>query len=284
MELGRAGLPEACDATVLSVADVWLPAERQGPRGERVDIPPNEKSLHAQGVAALETARVLAEQGRQKLQSAFPRWRVLGEACADSPAWSIIKRSNNDEFDLVVVGSHGRSGLGRFVLGSVSMRVLTELTCPVRIGRPSTCTGPIRVIIGADGSDDAYAAIRTMRERRWPTDTQIKIVTAANWRLHTAPVAPPLLHSMPADVWAERIVTHAREHLADCGLLVTAVTPHGDAKSVLVEQAERWKADCIFVGARGLTRVERLLLGSVSSAVAMRAPCSVEIIHSRGSM
>ena len=51
------------------------------------------------------------------------------------------------------------------------------------------------------------------------------------------------------------------------------------AKSLLLEEAERWGADCIFVGARGLNRLERLLLGSVSTAVAARARCSVEVVR-----
>lgn len=277
--LARAGLPEDCDATVLSVADIWIPAELQMPPGAGASTSPRKRTLYAQEEAALEAARSLAEQGRQKLQQAFPQWRVTAEACADSPAWSIIKRSSNKEHDLVVVGSHGRSGFGRLFLGSVSMRVLTELTCPVRIGRPSPSTGPIRVLVGADGSDDACAAIQAIAQRHWPADTQIQIVTAANWRLHSAPVAPPLLQGMPADAWAERIVSYAHERLADRGLTVTTVTPPGDAKSVLVEHAKNWNADCIFVGAQGKTRAQRMMLGSVSLAVAMRATCSVEVVH-----
>ena len=47
----------------------------------------------------------------------------------------------------------------------------------------------------------------------------------------------------------------------------------------LIEEAETWEADCVFVGARGLNALERLLLGSVSSKVAGHAPCSVEVVR-----
>ncbi|MFX4689754.1 universal stress protein, partial [Acinetobacter baumannii] len=47
----------------------------------------------------------------------------------------------------------------------------------------------------------------------------------------------------------------------------------------LIEEAEKWQADSIFVGARGLRGRERSLLGSVASAVASRAPCSVEVVR-----
>ncbi|MBK8915143.1 MAG: universal stress protein [Phycisphaerales bacterium] len=62
----------------------------------------------------------------------------------------------------------------------------------------------------------------------------------------------------------------------------SVVVRSGDAKHVVVAEAGSWEADTIFVGARGLTRGERWLLGSVSAAVATRAPCSVEVIHSAG--
>jgi nucleotide-binding universal stress UspA family protein len=55
----------------------------------------------------------------------------------------------------------------------------------------------------------------------------------------------------------------------------------GDPKKVLLREAETWNADCIFLGARGLNHGGRWLLGSVASAVASRATCSVEIVRSR---
>lgn len=276
--LARAGLPEACDVTVLSVADVWLPPERRED-STRANMLPGLDVLRAQGKLAVEAARELAAQAAQKLRSVFPQWQVAAEACADSPAWSIIKHTEQLRPDLVVVGSHGRSGLGRLVLGSVSMRVLTELRCSVRIGRAGPSEGPIKVIVGAEGSDDANAAIRAVCDRRWPVGTEVRVVTAANWRLHTAPITPPLAWNTPYELWAECVAQRARGQLSECGIAASAVVELGDAKHVLVEAARNWHADCIFVGARGLTRAERMLIGSVSSAVAMRAPCSVEVVH-----
>ena len=51
------------------------------------------------------------------------------------------------------------------------------------------------------------------------------------------------------------------------GLTVSSVIKEGDPKHVLLDEAEHWGADCIFVGARGLSRVERFLLGSVAAAI-----------------
>jgi nucleotide-binding universal stress UspA family protein len=71
--------------------------------------------------------------------------------------------------------------------------------------------------------------------------------------------------------------------LENTGLKVTDVIKAGKPWKVLVEEAKNWKADCIFVGARGLGMIQRFLLGSVSNAVASRAHCSVEVVRPKPS-
>jgi nucleotide-binding universal stress UspA family protein len=54
----------------------------------------------------------------------------------------------------------------------------------------------------------------------------------------------------------------------------------GNPKQILIEEAEKWNADCIFVGANSYAnKLERFLAGSISSAVAERANCSVEVVR-----
>jgi nucleotide-binding universal stress UspA family protein len=79
--------------------------------------------------------------------------------------------------------------------------------------------------------------------------------------------------------WATRAVEAVANEVRSAGLVPTTVVEEGDPKRFLVEEAERWKADCIFVGAKGHSGLERFLLGSVSAAVATRAHCSVEVVR-----
>jgi nucleotide-binding universal stress UspA family protein len=69
------------------------------------------------------------------------------------------------------------------------------------------------------------------------------------------------------------------EKLRNVGLKASMTIEEGDPKQILLQYADQWKADCIFVGARGLTAIDRFLLGSVSTAISARAHCSVEVIH-----
>lgn len=171
-DLRRAGLPREAVAVVLSVADVWMPPP--SPSSERFvetafaeRVAATREKARAEALQAVEEARALAVRASETLQALFPTWDVRAEACADSPAWAVIKKVDEWKPDSVVVGSHGRSALGRFLLGSVSQKVVTEAHCTVRIARGGVAenTAPVRLVIGVDGSPDVDAAVRTVAER-----------------------------------------------------------------------------------------------------------------------
>ena len=67
--------------------------------------------------------------------------------------------------------------------------------------------------------------------------------------------------------------------LRAAGLDVSSVIKEGDPKTVFLEEAVLRGTDSIFVGASGTSALDRLLLGSVSGALAARASCSVEVIR-----
>jgi hypothetical protein len=76
-----------------------------------------------------------------------------------------------------------------------------------------------------------------------------------------------------------RLFEPLAEKLRVAGLDTSVVIRRGKPKDELVEEATSWNADNIFLGAKGMRGIERLLLGSVSAAVAASAPCSVEVIR-----
>lgn len=278
-DLRRAGLPPRCEAVVLSVADVWLPAAGFGAAPASEPLIPSIAGIRARAREALDQAAEIAAEGRARLEAEFPDWSVRAETSGDSPVWSIIQAAEKQNADLVVVGSHGRSGLGRALMGSVSIRILDELKCNVRIARAPRERQELRILVGVDGSADADAAVAAVAARAWPAGTKIRVMTAANWRLFTAPIATLVTPEVTVEAWAEAVARRSRDQLAVAGAEIGTRIASGDAKRVLLAEAELWEADCIFVGARGLTRAERWFLGSISAAVASRAGCSVEVIR-----
>jgi nucleotide-binding universal stress UspA family protein len=64
-------------------------------------------------------------------------------------------------------------------------------------------------------------------------------------------------------------------------LRISCAVLEGSPRETIVDEADRWGADLIVMGSRGLSALNRLLLGSVSNAVVHHAKCSVEIVRKR---
>lgn len=286
-DLLRAGLPAQADVIVISVADVFVPrlpaSAAQEAKAAMPGYPTSAVQHRLEQVSqALEQARQRAAQACERLQAAFPAWEVQSEVCGQSPAWAIVEKADRWQPDLIVLGSHNRSPLGRLFLGSVSQTVLSEARCSVRIARNRLAQAAAQgqIVIGLDGSSSAENCIAEVASRSWPAGTQAHLVAVLDAALATT---LDWSEAGCADErsWIDNIMAAASAKLQARGLRASVVVREGSPKEVLVEEAERLKADCIFLGARGLRRLERVLLGSVSSAVATRAPCSVEIVRRR---
>ncbi|MEO6391125.1 MAG: universal stress protein [Pyrinomonadaceae bacterium] len=296
-DLTRAGLPDKAEALVLAVTEIWLPAQPHSSyeiveEARSARDPADLQRIHVRHSPAVEEALGLAQVAQARLRTSFPHWVVEAEGTFGSPASEVLRLADEWAPDLIVAGSHGRTALGRFVLGSVSQKILTEATCSVRIarGRVEVEGSAPRLVIGLDGSDAADAAVAEVAARHWPAGTEVRVVVADE------PLTPTVVGGLIAPVrhWVEEvnhegqglvqaIVHRAAVMLRAAGLTVSERVLEGDPKRVLVAEAEEFRADTIFLGSTGSgTRLERFLLGSVSSAIAARAHCSVEVVR-RGS-
>ena len=193
IDLQRAGLPDDAEVLVLSAVDVFIP-----PKSNIEDfddpflnyVPHGVKLARQRAEHAFEEAKVLAERGGEKVQQMFPEWTVTNEAQPDTPHWAIIVKAAEWKPDLTVVGSHGRSALGRAILGSVSQKVLYETQCSVRIARGNgekSDNDPVRLILGVDGSPDSDAMPDVVASRKWKQGTEVKLITAVETFHHTPP-------------------------------------------------------------------------------------------------
>ena len=298
-DLRRAGLPTSGEAIVMSVADfvTEVPyAHYASPALVTVGVPPVVgEGARQRADRALGEARDLAGRGIDALRSVLPRWDLRAETVADSPYWALIARGEQWGADLVVVGSHGRSALGRLMMGSVSQTVLGYSRCSVRVGRcrdgaggsasQSAAGEPVRLLLGIDGSEDSAAACEAVRTRPWPTGTEVRLVTAVDLKLLSTMTTFGVRldrddRGDPLAAFRRRVDATAGK-LREAGLSAVGVVLEGNPKRVLLDEAERSRADCIFLGAKGHNLIDRFLLGSVSATVAARAHCSVEVVRSR---
>ncbi len=141
-----------------------------------------------------------------------------------------------------------------------------------------------RILIGIDGSEGALRAARYARAIARHLPAQVTL-------LHVATITVPFSGVERNPEVARRAEEASRVYgeqaLADAEQIFAGVTPvdkkliFGDPASVICEVARADAFDLVVVSSRGLGTVDRLLLGSVSSAVVNHAPCPVLVVRKR---
>lgn len=264
-DLKRAGLPHKAEVLVLSAANVLVPA------------PP-------------ETPEVLAANAAFEIRKAFPHWKVEAEASGISPLWAIAGRAKKRGIDLVVVGSHDAGPVAKSIYGSLALKVMKELPCSVRIVRrsPEETDSPARIVIGADGSRDCERAVREVSRRDWKPGTSVHLITVMEPSLTSSVMAVSSAVGKWVDakdvdwqLWIHRMIRDFENQLKIKGLTVSSILKEGDPKRILPAEAQAWGADCIFLGALGLSRAEGLRVGAVSESIAAKASCTIEIVRQK---
>lgn len=144
----------------------------------------------------------------------------------------------------------------------------------------------MKILLAIDGSACSEAAVEEVATRSWPVGSHARIISVVE---HHGPLTSSVLTHQREFEEQERqraseVVERAAERIHPGGfsnghLKVTTEILEGTPKRIIVEEAEAWGADLIVVGSHGYRSWERMLLGSVSQAVAMHAECSVEIVR-----
>lgn len=294
-DLLRAGLPREAQALIVSVGDGLVSAYSSVAEVAGIALTSRRVTsaialAREQSTRLLEEARGFAAQARGRVLSCFPGWEVRAAVVEGSASRELLRRAELWRPDLVVVGSQGRSALGRFFLGSVSKALAANARGSVRVGRRGAGRDegvPPRIIVGVDGSPGARRAVRAVGLRAWPAGTEVHLVVVddGSGPTRVADIQPELGELVKGcdeglPVNARLMAEGARVVLLERGLGASVEIREGDPRLVLVEEARAWGADSIFVGAHGLNRRdERPGLGGVSAALVTDAACSVEVVR-----
>jgi nucleotide-binding universal stress UspA family protein len=150
----------------------------------------------------------------------------------------------------------------------------------------------MKILLAIDGSVYSDAAMDEIAARPWPPKSEVKVISAVDLPVMVGiepwAVSADYFEQMEKGIRdaAQDSINRAVSKLNavdDKTLKISAEIIQGSPRQVIVDEAERWSADLIVMGSRGLGAWNRLLLGSVSSAVVHHAKCSVEIVRLRGS-
>ena len=290
-DLKNAGLPQTSEVLVLSLADVFVPANNEDKDNTPMYLPAGVRRAHERAERKLKEAESMAKRASEEIKKTFPAWNVRHQAQADSPAWGIIRTADEWNAELIMIGAQGHSVLGgRLILGSVSQRVLYEASCSVRISRVRSkdSNSQLRLLIGVDNSPHSNAAVEAVSRRDWPQGTGVRLLAVVDTVIAISPdpSQPSILKWIDVgneENWDEvrQIFQPSADKLRAAGLDAGVMIRRGNPTDELLDEAESWGADCIFLGPQGTRGIDRLLLGSVSSAVSARAHCSVEVVRTK---
>jgi nucleotide-binding universal stress UspA family protein len=151
----------------------------------------------------------------------------------------------------------------------------------------------MKILLAIDGSECSKSAIESLINQYQPAQTEVLVVHAVeSAKLTPVPysygVGPVFVqdYAVLARQWREEgreIVSQACQRLQAAGFTTNTQMEEGDARDVILDWAEKWHPDLILLGSHGKRGLDRLLLGSVSEAIARHAHCSVEIVRAPAS-
>ncbi len=148
----------------------------------------------------------------------------------------------------------------------------------------------MRILLAVDGSDCSKAAVQAVAERPWPAGSQIKILSVVEPQYVPSTDAWVLPENYYLEIdqaardLAQSAIAYAVEQIKTsdvANLTICTEVKDGLAKDIILEEADKWRAELVLLGCHDYKGLKKFLLGSVSHAVAAHAHCSVEIVRHR---
>lgn len=216
-----------------------------------------------------------------------PDCHVRSVALEGDPASCIVDTAQEEDVDLIVMTTHGQTGIRRAVFGSVTERVLHSVDCPVIVTRSKE---PIRrILITLDGSPLAEQAIPSALELARAVNARIILLrvneivpvnpveVAITWDWDIPEPEQKLLNERrhAAESYLKEVVTQF--DLSDCE--VETIVLDGTPVDRIQEFARLYGIDLIAMSTHGHTGLRRWLYGSVSSKVMRGSHCSMLIVR-----
>jgi nucleotide-binding universal stress UspA family protein len=260
-DLLKAGLPVEAQAVVISIPKI----EREG----------LEASPGADDV--VEEAPAIAKQASDIIRGYFPAWEVRADVAVGSAVRVVAKKARQWNPNLIILGLQDGAESSRNYFGDVSRRIAIGANYSVRVARGINADNgdTPRVLLCVDGSTYAEAAVGAVASRDWPKGTEVRILTVVN----------PFDYSIPEilDKAIDRAKSFHRviaNELDRAPVFTTSIVQEGEAEQVILEVAEDWRPDSIFIAPHRGNRFSRFLPSRVSATVVAQAKCAVELARS----
>lgn len=183
----------------------------------------------------------------------------------EEPYQDIVDEATKNQVNMIIMGRHGRTGLLRLMMGSVTAKVIGHAPCNILVVPPTAKVECRNILIATDGSKYSEAA----------TSEAIGIAKRCGSSLIVISVA-----SSDAEITsAEDNVKKVVELVEKESIKIEGLTVTGKPYEVIVETSKQKHADLIVVGSHGRTGLERLLMGSVTERVIGHTESAVLVVR-----
>jgi nucleotide-binding universal stress UspA family protein len=248
-----------------------------------------ERALHLDTM--VDDAVRASEKYLQTIAGTLPAAKIKSVVESGRPEEVIIEKAAAGQNTLITMATHGRSGMNRWLLGSVAEKVLRGTTDPVLLIRARENTtiedGPTlkSLIVPMDGSELAERVLPTAIELAKQRNLEIVLIRAYN--IPTTAYAGVEGYALPIDDLLKDMREEAREYLenkaADVKKLgigrVSFTVKEGLAADEIISFAKTLPGGLIAMSTHGRSGVRRWVLGSVTETVVRHAENPVLVIR-----
>lgn len=207
-----------------------------------------------------------------------------------SPATTILDYTQENDIDLIVMGTQGLRGLSHLLMGSVAEEVVRLARCPVMTIREKKQPKPIenfeQILVPIDFSDHSKKSLSFAKAMAESYGAKLQILHVIEENIHPAFYASGMtsIFEMIPNL-KDKCQQSLKEMLNEASGPKVESEIHvveGRATQEIVRFAETHSSDLIVIGTHGLTGIEHLLIGSVAEKVVRMAPCPVFTVKSFG--
>lgn len=234
---------------------------------------------------------VLEKEGEEVVAEAAERARGVGvetvtEVLQGEPFQTIVDYAQTRDIDLIVMPTHGRRGLPRFLLGSTTERVVRQSDVPVltvQTGGDRPIEYPYRnVLVPTDGSGCARAALEMGTDITKSEGAALHLLSVIAIASLGADVRSDIQTSM-LEERAETILDEASSYASEAGVQPVAeiVEYAPSIHKAILKIVEEHDIDLVVVGTHGRTGIDRYLLGSVTEYLIRTSPIPVLTVRQR---
>jgi nucleotide-binding universal stress UspA family protein len=203
---------------------------------------------------------------------------VTGEAIAAT----IAEEAKERKADLCMVGTHGRTGINRMLIGSVAEAVVRLAPCDV-LTVPSVRQDPAiprRIMVATDFSEQAERALARAGALTQSFGSELTLLHVHDPRVPVVPMGVPAIDEPQLRNWArEQLAKLASERLEDDARVRSELLVEPSAPDAICRHAEESATELLVLGTHGRRGVTRLLIGSVAERVVRHAHCPVLVVR-----